>query len=73
VRFICNTEVQIEEDIKILIRGGKIISLPFIVKTIIPKVYIKESLFNFGKITALGTTATTYFTIQIKTVTLFTF
>ncbi|EAR97253.2 flagellar associated protein (macronuclear) [Tetrahymena thermophila SB210] len=54
VKYLCNTECKVESDIKILIRGGKILKLPFSVETIIPKVYIRESAFNFGKITALG-------------------
>lgn len=37
-----------------MIRGGRIIKIPFYVKTIVPKVEIKEPEFNFGKITTLG-------------------
>jgi hypothetical protein len=37
-----------------MIRGGKILVLPFNVETTIPKVYIKEPVFDFGKINALG-------------------
>lgn len=35
----------------ILIRGGKILRLPFSVQTIIPSVIIKEDVFNFGQLT----------------------
>jgi len=34
-----------------MIRGGKILKLPFLVKTVVPRVEIKEPEFNFGKIT----------------------
>lgn len=48
------TECKIENEIKILIRGGRIMRIPFIVETIIPRVSVKEAAFDFGKITALG-------------------
>jgi len=37
-----------------MIRGGRILKLPFKVQTIIPDVEIVEPEFNFGKITTLG-------------------
>ena len=38
----------------ILIRGGRILKLPFTATTVIPKVEIIQDCFNFGNITTLG-------------------
>lgn len=46
--------MQISDNILIMIRGGKVLKLPFTVATVIPKVEILEKEFNFGKITTLG-------------------
>lgn len=54
VKFCCTEERQIEKPIQVLIRGGKVLSLPFSVKTVVPRIEIKESAFDFGKITTLG-------------------
>ena len=43
--------MKVERDIEILIRGGKILRIPFSVTTTIPDIEILENDFNFGKIT----------------------
>lgn len=48
VSFFCKEEKKIEKDITVEIRGGKPISLPFTVVTVIPRVHIVEEEFNFG-------------------------
>lgn len=54
VKFCCNQQQSIQDDIEIMVRGGKVLRLPFIVQTVVPKVEILEKEFNFGKITTLG-------------------
>lgn len=46
-----------------MVRGGKILKLDFTVKSIIPKVEIKEEAFDFGKITTLGNSGTLEMTL----------
>lgn len=50
-------------EIIIVIRGGKILKIPFIGTTIIPKVEILEEEFNFGNITTLGNSITLKMTV----------
>lgn len=47
-----------------MIRGGRILKLPFQVKTVIPDVFIREPEFDFGKITILGNSGALTMTIQ---------
>lgn len=51
-------------DIIIMIRGGKILKIPFVGTTIIPDVEILENEFNFGNITTLGNSITLKMTIS---------
>ena len=53
VFFYSKLECKINETITISFRGGKPILLPFSVTTIIPKVKILESQFDFNSITTL--------------------
>jgi hypothetical protein len=45
-----------EEDksVDILIRGGRILKIPFSAKVVIPKVEIEERVFDFEKLTVHG-------------------
>lgn len=53
--FNCKKEIELSnETININVRGGKPLSLPFSIKTIIPDININEEEFNFGGITTLG-------------------
>lgn len=54
MNFLSENECRIESEIRILIRGGKILRLPVLAEAIIPKISIAELEFDFGKITALG-------------------
>lgn len=54
VTFLCNTEKIVKGDIVVLIRGGRILKLPFAAQTIIPAVSIAQDSFDFGNITTLG-------------------
>jgi hypothetical protein len=54
VTFLCPTEKQVKGDIVVLIRGGRVLKLPFTAQTIIPQVEILEHSFDFGNITTLG-------------------
>ncbi|KAL4497051.1 hypothetical protein ABPG72_002207 [Tetrahymena utriculariae] len=51
VKYSCREERDIKTEIQVLIRGGKILKLPFSVQTVIPNVLIKEEVFNFGQLT----------------------
>lgn len=55
VSFLSKSELQLETEICINLRGGRSLSIPFKVETIIPKIIIKESLYDFGEVTTLGT------------------
>lgn len=54
VSFCCKEEKKIDTDIVLWIRGGKPVTIPFRVETIIPKVSILEDEFDFGGVTTLG-------------------
>jgi hypothetical protein len=54
VRFLWKEEVNVKGEIVILIRGGRVLRVPFTGRTIIPDVVIVEDEFNFGNITTLG-------------------
>ena len=54
MKFIAKEEVAVKGDIVILIRGGRVLRIPFTARTIIPEVVILEEEFNFGNITTLG-------------------
>ena len=54
VRFFAKEEVNVKGEIMILIRGGRVLKIPFSARTIIPEVVILEDEFNFGNITTLG-------------------
>jgi len=56
VKYNCGIEQELNSDIQVLIRGGKILKVPFSVRTVVPKIEILESAFNFGKMTTLGNT-----------------
>lgn len=47
-------EKKIESEITLYIRGGKPLSIPFKVETIVPKVSVLEEEFDFGGVTTLG-------------------
>jgi hypothetical protein len=54
VRFLVKEEATVKGEIVILIRGGRVLKIPFSGRTIIPEVVILEESFNFGNITTLG-------------------
>jgi hypothetical protein len=54
LKYCSQEEANVQSEIQILIRGGKILKVPFTVNVIVPKIEIKEEGFNFGKITTLG-------------------
>jgi hypothetical protein len=54
VKFYSKEEKTIKGEIIVVIRGGRILKVPFVGTTIIPKVEILEDEFNFGNITTLG-------------------
>lgn len=54
VTLLCSQEKVIKGDIVVLIRGGRVLKIPFSAKTIIPLVSIEEDIFDFGNITTLG-------------------
>ena len=51
---MCKEEKKVSGNINILIRGGKILVIPFKAETIIPTVEVLEEFFDFGNITTLG-------------------
>jgi len=53
VQFHSKVASQINSDIIIQLRGGKETKIAFSVTTIIPKIQIHESVFDFGEITTL--------------------
>lgn len=46
------------------IKGGKVLKLPFSVKTILPNVEVIEDLFDFGQVTTLGNPGTLRFSMR---------
>ncbi len=42
LKYFNQEEREVSDEIAILVRGGKILKLPFTVKTIVPRVEIKE-------------------------------
>ncbi|CAD8092149.1 unnamed protein product [Paramecium primaurelia] len=54
VKYMSKEQTDIKTDIQIIIRGGRILKIPFLVKTIIPQVEIVQDQFDFGKLTTLG-------------------
>ena len=54
VKYLAKEETDVKTDIQILIRGGRVLKIPFQVKTIIPAVEILQDQFDFGRLTTLG-------------------
>ena len=54
IKYQAKDETDVKVDIPILIRGGRLLKLPFQVRTIIPDVVIVQDQFDFGKLTTLG-------------------
>lgn len=63
VRFYSKDERTVRGELLILIRGGRILKVPFVATTIIPKVEILQEEFNFGNITTLGNSITLKMTL----------
>ena len=55
MQFFSNEEREVKGEVSILIRGGKLLTVPVVARAIIPKVEIVEEEFDFGNITTLGT------------------
>jgi len=64
VNFCCKEEKKIDSEIVLYIRGGKPVSIPFKVETIIPKVVVLEDEFDFGGVTTLGNSGTLKLTVM---------
>jgi hypothetical protein len=63
VRFQAKDERTVRGEILILIRGGRVLKVPFVASTIIPRVEIIQPEFNFGNITTLGNSITLKMTV----------
>ena len=63
VKYQCREESDIKTDIMIMIRCGRLLRIPFSVRTVIPNVEILQESFNFGKLTTLGNEGELFMTL----------